>query len=395
MKKIYLLLFCLPFMVYGQSGNPATLGKRDSLASKILNETRRYSVYLPQSYSEANGPALKYPVIYLLDGNDHFLSVSGLVQFLGSYAQAIPEMIIVAIPNTDRTRDLTPTHTTKMGGKDQPWLAGSGGGASFLNFIKTELIPEIESKYRTSSYRMLIGHSFGGITAINALYTMPEMFNSYISIDPSLWWDERVLLKKASSYFLTANLKGKTLFVSQANTLSPADSVNDHFESIREFAGYLDSRNRSGIKWQYKYYPDDNHGSVVLASEYDALRFIFRDYSARIDATVTPEALMKKFADFSASAGATFLPPEQTINSLGYQAMNSKKYDVAQQFFQMNIEMYPQSSNVYDSMAELLMNKGDTKKSIELYEKALKMDPKNEGAKANIKKMKEKTASKK
>ena len=391
MKNIFtLLLVCLVFLSYSQpSDSRTTIGHTDSVASVILKETRKYYVYVPGSYNSLTAKNETYPVIYLLDGNDHFHSVSGLVQFLGSYSHTMPEMIVVAIPNTDRTRDLTPTNTTTMNGKEYDWLKTSGGNDAFLKFIQTELIPKIESKYRTKPYRIFIGHSFGGIAVINALYTMPQTFNAYISIDPSLWWDDKVLLKKARSYFLTANLKGKSLFISKANTLSVRDTVNNHFESISEFATLLETRNHSGLRWKYEYYPDDNHGSAPLISEYDGLRFFFEHYPRNPYNVDNATQLLKLFADYSDEMGSKFLPPEEVLNNLGYRAMEAKTYDIAQQYFQLAIDNYPNSSNVYDSMGELWMNKGDNKKAIGYYEKSLMLNPNNDGAKANIKKMKE------
>ncbi len=198
MKNILILTLLVPLFATAQNESTAiTIGKRETIQSKLLNESRQFSVYLPQGYENVAARPEGYPVIYLLDGDDHFHSVTGVVQFLGSYSRIIPEMIVVAIPNTDRTRDLTPTRTEMMNGTRQDWLKTSGGNDTFLKFIQTELIPHIESTYRTKPFRIFIGHSFGGIAVINALYTMPETFNAYVSIDPSLWWDDKVLLKKA------------------------------------------------------------------------------------------------------------------------------------------------------------------------------------------------------
>jgi tetratricopeptide (TPR) repeat protein len=100
------------------------------------------------------------------------------------------------------------------------------------------------------------------------------------------------------------------------------------------------------------------------------------------------------YADFSEQCGTTFHPWEGTINQLGYRAMNEKNLEMAQQYFQMAIDYYPQSSNVYDSMGELWKNKGDKKKAISFYEKSLALDPKNENAKEQIRKMKEPSTKK-
>ncbi|MFI5311145.1 MAG: alpha/beta hydrolase, partial [Gemmatimonadales bacterium] len=242
-----------------------SIGTIDSMWSATLKENRRFLVYTPRSYSARGRAPQKYPVLYLLDGDAHFHSVTGLLQILsegvnGTYV--VPEMIVVAIPNTDRSRDLTPTHADAgPDGVVNAAFKTTGGGPAFLQFLKGELIPRIDSAYRTASYRVLVGHSFGGITAINALYVMPKTFNAYVAIDPSLWWDNQVLLKKAKGFFARPGLAPASLFVGQANTINADDTTsNAHFSSIVQFNGIMESYNQSGIRYAYKYYPDDSHG---------------------------------------------------------------------------------------------------------------------------------------
>lgn len=235
-----------------------TIGIKESSHSDVLQEDRPFFVYVPP-YSSKSGK--KFPVLYLLDGEAHFHSVSGLIQILGTgvnETRVVPEMIVVAIPNTgDRKKDLTP-----------------GGGENMLKFIQTELIPYIDKSYPTNNSRTLVGHSLGGLMAIYALYTMPETFDAYIAIDPSLWWDNQLLLKRADTVLSSKKFDNKYLYVAQANTLENG-ATNEHFESIKEFVKVLESpKNTSGIHWAYKYYPDDSHSSVPMISEYDALHFI-------------------------------------------------------------------------------------------------------------------------
>jgi predicted alpha/beta superfamily hydrolase len=393
--KHCLLFVLLPIFSKAQNDNTISIGKIDSVWSGTLKETRKYLVYTPPSYNNNIFLPQKYPVLYLLDGDAHFHSVTGLLQFLGTGINGnylVPEMIVVAIPNTDRTRDLTPTNTSKgPDGKELPFLKTSGGMPNFLKFLKNELIPHIDSGYHSSSYRIFVGHSFGGITVINALYTIPETFNAYVAIDPSLWYDNQLLLRKAKDYFSKAKLEHKFLFMGQANTIQPGDTNrNLHFESIMQFNSIMGSFNESGIQYKYKYYSEDDHGSVPLITEYDALRFLFDGYRGNLaKLSQNPSLIKEHFKNFSARMGATFLPPESVINALGYQFMQSD-IDKAIAFFQLNIDMYPESYNVYDSMGEAWMNKGDYKKAITYYEKSIAINPNNQGGKDAIKKMKEK-----
>src|SRR5687767_8884483 len=113
-----------------------TIGTIDSVWSTTLKENRRYLVYTPPSYSDTTYLPRRYPVLYLLDGDAHFHSVTGLIQILGTGVNGtfvLPEMIVVAIPNTNRSRDMTPTKVDRdIQGRPSPALASTGGMANFL-----------------------------------------------------------------------------------------------------------------------------------------------------------------------------------------------------------------------------------------------------------------------
>jgi predicted alpha/beta superfamily hydrolase len=348
------------------------IGRRESLDSKILNEVRPYWVYVPPI---ASRPGVKLPVVYLLDGDAHFHSVSGIVQILGTGingTHAVPDMIVVAIPNIDRTKDLTPSHAETMDGRQADFLMTSGGGNEFLRFIKDELIPRIDAKYPTNGYRVLIGHSFGGITAINALYTIPEAFDSYIAIDPSLWWDNQLLVKKADSILKAKDWSSKTLFIGQANTLNPGESTNDHFGSIKEYIQILETNKGSGLRWSYQYYPDDSHGSVPLITEYDGLRFIFEDFNPSFEKIGKDPVQVKKIYDRYHTQ-----PQENVIDEFGYRAMKIGDMDLAMRYFEINLDEYPASARAHESMGTLWLNKGDSSTALQYYLNALALGPPN------------------
>ena len=395
------LLFVLPAVAGGQAigrsvtpGNAITIGTVDSIWSPTLKEQRKFLVYTPPSYSDTTYLPQKYPVLYLLDGDAHFHSVTGLLQILGTGVNGtfvIPEMIVVAVPNTDRMRDLTPTHTDRdYLGKPQRTRDSSGGMPNFFRFLQNELIPRIEATHRTAPFRVFVGHSLGGIAAINALYTIPDAFNAYVAIDPSLWYDDRLLLKKAKDYFSKPGLAGRSLFVGQANTIVALDTVpNVHFSSIVQFNSILESYNRSGLRYAYRYYPDDSHGSVPLIAEYDALRFIFAPYNVNfIEALERPGYLTEHFAQVSAALGYTVLPPERMVDLLGHAEL-SRDTTKAIDLFRLNAELYPASPKVHDALGDGWMAKGDFKQAIAFYEKSLALRPGNQHAKEMIRKMRE------
>ena len=377
-------------MVPIQLDNQIVFGEIDSIYSEVLDESRKIWVHMPASASGDTFSKIKYPVLYLLDGSGHFYSVTGMIKQLSTTNgnTVVPEMIIVAITNTSRTRDLTPTSTDE----------NSGGGEKFTDFIEKELIPYIDKNYPTSPYRTYVGHSLGGLMVINTLFTRPDLFDNYIAIDPSLWWDDQVVLNKATSGFPETKFDNKSLYLGVANTMAEGmkveDVVNDtarstlHIRSILEFAKTADSQDNNGLAFDWKYYDNDSHGSVPLITEYDAMRFLFSWYDFKDmdldkffdpDNKATPDDFKNTIASHykmvSDRLKSKVLPNEGFINSLGYGFMNPDKFDLSYAALQMNIENYPKSTNVYDSMGDYYLATKDSIKARELFTKALEVGP--------------------
>ncbi len=381
---IYLLV---PFLAASQKSDAVIqFGESIKFYSEILDEDREVWVYLPPNYNDTYHQPQGYPVLYVLDGDAHFQSVSGMVQILGAGVNGtyvIPEMIVVAVLNTSRERDMAPRmdrteNSNESGRKD---LAPS---TPFLKFIGEELIPQINTRYRTTEFRTLIGQSLGGLTVINALLSIPNTFNSYVVIEPSLWWKDKVLLNYAKTYFAHTDLAGKYLFLAQANTLNPKDSVNLHHQSIKEFLTILETRNRSKLKWKYNYYENDTHGSVALAAEYDALRFIFKGYHARYETIHGPKDLGHHYDLYSDELKMTFVAPERVIQRFGNLASHYGKHTLAKGYYQMNMKRYPRSASVHFDLGNLLLKEGKKTEALQLFQKALQLDAGNQFLRSKV-----------
>jgi uncharacterized protein len=389
-----LAILLVPTLAHAQGrfSRATSIGRVDSVWSATLKENRPYLVYTPPSYDDTTTTPQRYPVLYLLDGDAHFHSVSGLIQILstgvnGTYA--IPEMILVAIPNTDRMRDMTPSKVeTGLNGKPQPAYRSTGGMSNFLSFVKSELIPHIDERYRTTSYRVFVGHSLGGITAINALYTIPETFNAYVAIDPSLWWDNGLLLRKAKDWATSARVDKRVLYVAQANTNNPDDTTSSpHFPAITRFNAVMQAYHPSGLRYAFKYYEGDDHGSVPLVSEYDALRFIFDGYQPPLSRIIAqPQLLPEHFRNVSERLGAPFVPSERMVHSYGQLALG-RDTTKAMEFFQIATELYPTSTLGYDRLGALWAAKGDRAKARAYFEQSLARNPANTNARVQLKKL--------
>ena len=391
MKKIVLcLLFSLlTFSAKSQEVNTQqehqaiTIGERFSLASEILGEERAYWVYLPASYNDSTYAPQRYPVLYLLDGDVHFHSASGVVAFMSTVIQ-IPQLIIVAIPNTNRTRDLTPTHS-KIGedGKELAFLKPSSGGNTFLQFIRDELFPEIESTYRTLPYRILVGHSLGGLLALHALLDAPEMFQSYIAIDPSLWWDNQTLAHRAENRFKDAQERRGSVYISFAPDVAFGDPTIEE-EAGRMFAKSLESAASPGFRSTLQYFEAEVHNSVPLLSLYHGLLYIFDGYKPPADFIKQPSVLNIHFERISERLGVVLLPPEGFVNNWGDWMLKLEDVDKAIELFKLNVSNFPGSYNAYDSLGEAYMVKHEKPLAIEYYEKSLELNPANQNAKERL-----------
>ena len=392
MKNLILLAFVstISFGTAQIPDNAVVIGKIDTIYSKILNEKQKIFVYVPDGYNPIYSK-VNYPVIYLLDGDVHFHSVTGMIQQLSQVNgnTVLPEMIVVGVTNNDRSRDLSPTHINSDPFMDSAMLAVTGGGELFTNYIEKELIPYINSAYPTAPYRVLIGHSLGGLMVMNTLLKHTNLFNAYISIDPSIWWDNQFLLKQANKDLTEIKYNGKKLYMAMANEMKSGMDTsrlrndtafyNLHSKSILQFSDAINKNTGNGLEWNWKFYEDENHGSLPLIAEYDALKYIFSFHKFPMPAT--PEefkifnfdsAFVTHYKNISKEMGYTVKPPESLINILGYQLLQLKNFENALKLFALNIASYPNSLNVYDSMGDCYHSKGDKSKAIEYYTLALK-----------------------
>src|SRR6187401_2177693 len=392
MKNILasILIVTISLCSLAQTDNKIVIGKIDSVYSTILKEQRKVWVYTPNMKAGMQNPSQRYPVVYLLDGDGHFESVVGMIQQLSQVNgnTIVPEMIIVGIPNTDRTRDLTPTHiTSDPQMMDSNSTKNTGGAENFTAFMEKELMPHIDSLYPTQPFRILIGHSFGGLTVMNIITNHTKLFNAYIAIDPSMWYNKEQFLKATQQKIAAQKYNGTSLYLGIANTMAEGmtlekmkkDTTNDtrHIRSIFALDKFIKSNSQNGLKYASKYYGDDDHGSVPWTSEYDGLRFIFNWYRFKFlpadfssPGTDVVQRMKKHYQNVSKEFGFKVSPPEMQVNGLGYYVLGQKQVDKAAAFFEMNVENYPESGNVYDSYADVLVVQKDTAKAIANYQKA-------------------------
>lgn len=350
------MLLWLPVQAMAKAPTQTTLlnGLHYVFDSKVLHEQRALWIRLPQSYHNQNIAPARYPVVYLLDAESHFTYFTGFVDKLssGPYA-SMPEVIVVGIVNTDRTRDLTPTaaSSARPGGREGSAKQQSGGNKRFFAFLQEEVMPTIEARWRTDDYRVLVGHSFGGITALNALLNKNDLFNAYIVHDPSLWWDDKTLLKQYRQA-KAVDFKQRTLYLSQVDE-SQQGGQKDHYEAIKAFEQLLVQTRFTGLRHQYQQFVNEDHGTLPMVGNSYGLRYVFDGHRVNIkDVAKDPGLIERHYAQLSQRLGHRFKPSELYLDRVGQYLLSVGELAQAQRYLQQNLDAHPQSPQAHQSMAE-------------------------------------------
>lgn len=337
------------------------------LESKVLAETRTILVRTPASYA---GGARAYPVLYMTDGDRQIGHTAAVADFLAREGR-MPEVIIVGINNTDRTRDLTPTKIEAMdgGGGQRFPTPTSGGGDRFLEFIASEVIPYVEKNYRTQPYRVLAGHSFGGLFAMHVFLTRPALFNGVIAVSPTLTWDDRYIYRRASEWVKSKSDRPLALVVSVGNEGEALDREFDALQTLLKKSG------PKSLEFEAVRFADEDHGSVVLPTHYAGLRKVFEPFRFVLGPPADdPKKLYARardhFAKASARVGFAVPIPEQTGNIIGYRLLQAGHIEEALEVFRANAEAWPQSANVYDSLGEAQERAGRLDDALTSYRRA-------------------------
>lgn len=370
-----LILFAFLMLACSSAFAQGSISKL-TIKSSVMGEDRAILVRTPQGYDTSKN---SYPVLYMTDGDAHMAHTASTVEFLARNGR-IPEMIVVGIPNTDRTRDLTPTKAT---GENTTQFPTAGGADKFLKFIETELIPEIERRYRVQPYRILAGHSFGGLFVIHTMITHPELFQSYIAVSPSLQWSDQATLKRAEEFLKGRKEWNATLFTSLGN------EPGDIGEAFVLFKDMLTKHPIKGFGWEWQQLADEDHGSVVLRSHYLGLRKVYEGWQMPRDPTTGAvvgglKGAEEHYRRLTQKFGFSIPVPETLVNQIGYQFLQGGNPDEAIATFKRNVELYPASANVYDSLAEAYEKNGHLELAIPLYEKAQTLSQQNDDPNATV-----------
>jgi len=364
---------------YGQNHENVTIGTAHSLYSEVLSEERLYWVSLPSSYDAPNNTYKRYPLMIVLDGDVHFRPASQVVHFMGGVAH-VPEMIVVGIKNVNRERDYTPDKIITVRKND------TGGGDNFLGFLEKELIPEMDKNYRTGAFRILAGHSLGGLLAVHAYMKKNTLFNGFIAVDPSFGaWDAPTMDKKVAA--VAPASFDRFLYLASANSGSGKARNEDRHQRLFEA---LKEKSTDHFYAMHGYFENEDHRSLPLIAWYKGLRSVFDGYKVAYNSSVSVEELSQIYEAISKRLSFSFLPPERLVNRMGYRILNSRSETErvnALDFFLLNTRNYPSSYNAFDSLAEAYARLGNKDEAIKNYRKSLGLNPGNSNAERQIQKL--------
>ncbi len=248
-----------------QDASPLVIGETFTVRSKILGETRRVNVYLPPPYGE--NPNARLPVLYMPDGGigEDFLHVAGLVQVLTGNGTMRP-FILVGIENTERRRDMTGPTESEQDKKIAPRV---GGSAAFRGFLREELMPQVRARYRTTGETAVVGESLAGLFVVETFLKEPDLFDTYVAFDPSLWWNDQKLVNDAAADLRKHAGPPKTFyFANSSDEVTPG--------TARRFADIVSKNAPAGLRWHFESMPEERHSTIYHPAALRAFRTVFR-----------------------------------------------------------------------------------------------------------------------
>ena len=259
------LALLLPAAASAQNApQPLSIGETFTVNSRHLAEVRRINVYVPSVYLDSANTPL--PVLYMPDGGmaEDFLHVAGLVQVSVGNGTMRPFML-VGIENTERRRDLTGPTTVAEDFKIAPRV---GGSDRFRAFIREELMPVIKTRYRTTDETAIVGESLAGLFVVETFLVEPQLFDTYVAFDPSLWWNDGKLVKEAAGRLRRNNPGNTTIYLASSDEPEIAKLTLQFAQAFNQVDG-------KGFTLHYQPMPTEKHSTIYHPAALLAFRALF------------------------------------------------------------------------------------------------------------------------
>ncbi len=274
---IILMLFCVTACTTTDSitnsltqnlsdATPVVIGQTYTIQSTVYDTTRRVSIKMPVQY--ASNPEQRFSVVYAIDGGPEqdFPHLAGLLQSVDINYTMEP-LILVGIETVKRAAEITPIASDP---RYDEIFEERGGASQFREFIRKDVMPWVNNKYRINDDRMVIGESLAGLFIVDTLLNDPTLFNRYAAISPSLWWDNLALVKTATTQLNNMPVGNRELYLSMANEGLKMQ------KGLDVLIGALESDGPAQLKWHYlDLRNNEHHGSIYHPAALDALRTFY------------------------------------------------------------------------------------------------------------------------
>ncbi len=350
LRVVLTLVFASSQLVSIAQEDMINVGKLHTIQSEILKEERQIAVFTPTSYAEEQ---YNCQVLYLLDAEWNFKYVASLLDKLMA-AGEIPRMLLVGIVNNNRNRDLTPPGTN-----DNP--ARFGGAKQFLDFISKELKPWVKTNYRTNSYSVLAGHSFGGLFTVYASMEEAENFQGYLALSPSLGRNSEQQVKKAEEFYAQKQPLAETIYVAIGNEGGyTALSTQKYAEILQK----LDTE----LRFKFEKLKENSHESITIDGFLHGLKFIYEGFNPEKYPELDEIFLVEEhYNKLSKRFGYELKVPEIQYQRFTQEQMAAKEWDYALFILGKYEKQYPESIELVSLKADLYLLMGDFKQAQSYY----------------------------
>ncbi|HBY63518.1 MAG TPA: hypothetical protein DEH78_27145 [Solibacterales bacterium] len=357
-------------------GQPAmSIGERVQLRSELLNEQRHLVVVKPAGYDASRE---RYPALYLLDGDEHYFHTAGLLAFLARNGR-MPNVLLVAVSTLNRNRDLTPPSEDE---NEKRFFPQRGGADLFLRHMEEELIPFVEKTYRVRPYRILVGHSLGGLFALHALTGRPALFQGWVAISPSVQWNKLALVARMDEFLRNTPELAADLY------LATGDEGGTMLSGLRRVCASLGERSPRGLRWNFRQFEDENHVTVPHAATYSALTTIFDQWDLTSPMAeyerLGLEGIHKRFREASKRYGVERKLLPFTLSLIVAGLIERRRLEEAEELLLHDPKSYPAPWNQLDALARGYSGRGDKAGEIRCYRLSLERNPSNEWARKRL-----------
>jgi pimeloyl-ACP methyl ester carboxylesterase len=260
-----------------------------------------------------------------------------------------------------------------------------GGAAKFLSFLTRELIPMVDQRYRTRPYRILVGHSHGGLFAAYAFSERPESFQAYLAIDPSLSWNNGAVVIQIGSMLTQRKTLKADFFMTAAygGDQPPRD--------IAKLATLLKERAPTGFRSHFEWMRQETHSSIPLRSLHQGLETVFSGWYLTNPVELFEQggmqAVHRHFEEGGERCGYVRATSPFTVSMIVAGLIWKGALEQAAELLIHDPKRYPPPWNQFDALARGYEARGNRERAIHFYKESLQGNPQNEWAKKKLREL--------